>query len=653
MAAPPPNPHIRTAKPGRRLVVLLGPPDGTDPTLADEVDYLRPIEIGRVSGGSQLNYCKFVYDLTLTGEQLVDLQTPEKWGRRVEVRLADSRGRPTAGCLFWGELPQQTLRIAKDGEAVEVLASIQPYHFGSILEGMEFYYDPVGADPESFTVRHRDIMFNPDVDGVTFGNRSGWKEFIDDDLDRSYWLWTDPEAIRTDAANEQNNNDLAEDERLWKLKDVVHTICRACNRDEDDIDIPDEDDGTLLSDDIRIRNLVLRRGQWLPAYLDGILTPYGFSWYVSTTLDDEHNSKRKIVIYDRSTGPEAKVYLQRPGEDLKLAESNLAEFSWESNVADLANKIIGEGALKEHELTIELLECWPEEDDELTAGELLITDPESKYQTESKTDVRRLFAANEAGDYCNIRDDPDGIFWFPRDLRDVFGTDDCPPRRRALGDCLKLDKEGNRIRPVLEWKNDANTDWLVAPRDWQWNLLRDQIGIRFTGDAPPAEVFSEGFQLRITGTIQSDQPLRKEASSTDSSPNATEIPIILDLSNQFFWRQRVAIGDYQSQLEGGDDFDDVDDSEKLQDYVDQVRDIEQSAAARATLKLFDLVFDYEIGDLITEVAGRTIKLNRNSESASEKRYLQVVGLKWMPEKQLTELVVQPAEEVINLADILK
>lgn len=651
MSAPPPNPHIRTAKPGRRLVVLLGPSDGTDPTLADEVDYLRPTEIGRVSGGSQLNYCRFTYDLTKTGEQLVDLQTPEKWGRRVEVRLADSRGRPTAACLFWGELPQQTLKIGKEGESVEVLASIQPYHFGSLLEGMEYWDNR--DDGKEVTVRHRDIVFNPDVDGATSGNRSGFFNLDGDSDSDQYSYWVDPEAVRTERASESNNRFLDADERLWKLKEVVHTICGACNLDEDDIDKPDEDDGTLLPDDIRIRNLVLRRGQWLPAYLDGILTPYGFSWYVSTTLDHEHNSKRKIIIYDRSTGPEAKVYLQRPGEDLKLKDSNLAEFSWETSVAELANKIIGEGALKEHELTIELLECWPEEDDDLTAGELLITDPESKYQTEAKTDVRRLFAANEAGDYREIRDDPDYIFFFPRDLRDVFGTDDCPPRRRPLGDCLKLDKEGNRIRPVLEWKNDANTDWLVAPRDWQWNLLRDQIGIRFTGDAPPPEVFSEGFKLRITGTIQSDQPLRKEASSTDSSPNATEIPVLLDLSNQFFWRQRVVIGDYQSQLEGGDDFDDVDDSEKLQEYVDKLRDIEQSAAARATLKLFDLVFDYEIGDLITEVSGRTIKLNRNSESASEKRYLQVVGIKWRPEEQSTELIVQPAEDVINLGDILK
>jgi hypothetical protein len=633
MAAPPPNPHIRTAKPGRRLVVLLGPPDGTNPTLADEVDYLRPIEIGRVSGGSQLNYCRFTYDLTLTGEQLVDLQTPEKWGRRVEVRLADADGNPTAGCLFWGELPQQTLRISKEGEAVEVLASIQPYHFGAILEGPEYK-----LDTEAVTVRHRDIVFNPDIDGIPFGNRSGFQH-----PDDGYDLWVDPEAIRTDKANETNNATLSESLRSWKLRQVLKTICGACNADEDDIDNPDDDDGTLLPNSIAVRQLLLRRGQWLPALLDGILTPYGFSWYVATSLDG-NDSKRKIVVYDRSTGPEKQVYLQRPGEELELAGTNLAELTWETNVAELANKIIGEGALKEHELTITLFECWPEADDTLTAAELLITDPESLYQTEEKTDVRRLFAANEGGDYCGLRT---GIGTTPRDLTDVWATDDCPPRRRPLGDCLKLDVEGNRIRPVLEWKNDANTDWLVAPREWQWTLLRDQIGIRFTGDAPPPEVFSEGFELRITGTVQSDQPLRKTASSTASSPNATEIPILLNLADQFFYRQRVLIGTLQSQLVG-DEFDEADDSEQLQAYVDKVRDIEQSAAARTTLKLFGLIFDYEIGDLITEVSGRMIKLNRNSETASEKRYLQVVALKWRPEDQSTELIVQPAEEVINL-----
>lgn len=645
MVTPPSeNELVETAKAPPDVRIRLGDTDGNEPEVSDEPEpaEYRLLTITRTAGGRSLDEATFARDLGALGEQLVDLQTPAAWARQIEVwhhlPAEDDEEEGFAYPLFWGELTEQRVGIDR-GEQVVVRAQVQPYHFGEPLRFYRAYDGGIGSSG----VRdiHRDPVFNPLVDGKIVGNESGENadnvgEFFDENFS---YLFIDPESSRTQTALDL----LADSAVRWNLERAVRTIAFLCNEQETFIDRPTDVDFTALSlqagEDVSVLeplNLRLRRGQYLPAYLDAMLAPHGFSWYLTTDTVDDESTERWIRLFRLGSGPEKEVYLQRPGESLDLEKTNTLQLGMEVSVGELANKVYGHGSLKEYEITVELYRGWAESQDGFNADDLAKNDPDSSYS--GATDAWRLWVGNESGDYCGLRS---VVAEIPDTALDLNDLDIYVPMRRPLGPTLELDSDGKRLAPIVEWYNNDEEEWQRVPPEWGAQILTDQLGVRFTGNAPPADLVTEGndARLRVTGTILADERLTYSNEPRGSSPNLRESALFLDLSDRFHYRHRQDTGDLASVLDG--DADEADDTEDLTTYCDSIRDIEDSAVIRATLVLHGVLLEYEIGDLITRVDGREISFNRNSEDAETKRYLQVMGIQTDWQQQQTTLIVEP------------
>ena len=200
--------------------------------------------------------------------------------------------------------------------------------------------------------------------------------------------------------------------------------------------------------------------------------------------------------------------------------------------------------------------------------------------------------------------------------------------------------------------------WFRVPPEWGATLLTDQIGVYFSGDRPPEKLIALGAQarVRVTCTITGDGRINATATPRSSSPNFRDVTLWLDLSDRFH-RRAIASSDpwtgqdadgvqsvFGSQLDTAFGKDERDDALAIATYVKNIQTYEDSALLRANIVLYGLHFSYEIGDLITSIDGRNISLNRNSAASSEKKYLQVTGIRLDTQAQSTTLMVEATEE---------
>ncbi len=641
--------------PGVTLAVFLGPENGLPPDSSDFVDWLVPITIEQTAGGAKDDYCEFAWDLDRSGERITDLETPTKFSRQVEVRVQNDLLPPEEWQLvFWGDLTQQQIKVAQ-GETVTVLGRIADYHFGLPCDG----YDAWDYLTNTVVRVENDPIFNPLIDGVIEENRSGRTHPTS-----FYSLWVNPETIRTPNAQSLAGE---VDAGPWNLADAVDSTCKLLNAGIY-LRNPDVVNAAILSDANPPTNISLKRGSYLPDYLDGLLPPHGFSWFVShaqkTTDPDDPDStlvsERQIRIFKIGEGIRREVWFQFPGSALDLDEQNLRAFSMIHDVSQLANKIVGKGSLIAREVTIELYRGWSVADDDLTLDDLSADKenfPETQYYA-GKQDVWRSWLANEDGSISGLRPEDPVLQVFPTpttptDLSSVLGPS--VPRRRALGRCLTRDADGKRLPPQLEWFTPDSV-WEPAPKHWTWTVMPDRIGVYFTGPTPPQELRRNALnvRLRITGTITGDARLTATANRRESSPNAREVVLHLDLPDRFHDRQ-LASGDawtgqdpstgeqtvFTSTMDQTNGADTREDSAALQSYVDTIQTTEESAVVSATLPIFGLDFSYEIGQIITAIEGRNINFNRNSRSAATSKHLQIMGRRFLVQQQTTLLIVEP------------
>lgn len=649
MPAPPPNKKTKsTAQRVKRLVVLVGNEDGDNPTLEDEVDWLKPLMIINQSGGAQLPTAIFEYDLTRTGERIVDQRTPTQWKRIVEIRQCDDRDKPIGACLFWGELSIQEDMIDKAGERATVTASVEPYHFGdgengATLRGL-VVYDPVTE--ERVTITAGDITFNPESDGYVWGNRSDHTNEAAED-EPTHYLWVHDGQIRSIFGRGYAMSD--SDEKFWTLRQALNAIQISCNPDE--TWISNDIDPGAVADWLPLKAMTLPTGGTLPQFLDALLEPVGCSWYIAFGLDEDGNSTRQIKIFNRTKGPTKELYLQRPGEDIGPAKNNAMTLRRKTDIGSLVNKVLCEGGVEEREVTIELLRAWFKDDDDLGTDDLKISEKGSSYNTDDKVDVWRLWVANEANDWRTIRSAEPEDEYDPLDLEGVFS--EYVPRRRVFHDCLTHNGRGERRKPFLEYK--LEDEWVPVPPEWGFQVLRDQLGIRFTGDIPPEALVNLGAdaKLRITATIHGDKRLEATGDGTEKSPNGRVIRMTLDVSDRFVDRKRMTTGTLQSVIATGDTESDArQDTEDIQAYADKIVAWESAADVSLSAGLLGVLLDYQIGDMIRRVKGREISLNRNSAASGTERFPQVIGLKFDVEKQATELTLSAYDKFLewNVAD---
>lgn len=664
MTTPPYQPNAgKSAASPVELAIRLGNSEGDAPEAEDIVEHLRLLRIVRSAGGRELDVATFAYDLDKTGQRLEDLQTLTGWNRQIEVLGLGDTGNPDGEVLFWGDLTTCKITIDPTGEFAYVEAIVSANLFGEMILGQKML-DPQ-EDEATLVDCDDDLIFNPLIDGAIGENMSELK-----DPDDKYQVWVDPEATVTDVASSFQGTYGV----VWTLDEAVNSLQWAFNGDEEYVSNFDAVDNEIFEDAEPLVNVRIRRGQYLPGALDALLQPLGYNWFLDTTLEDtadpgdgsDHEPvwevKKTIVVFKRGEGVEKELQFQRPGEAFDSLKSNAPNIDVTWDVADLANTIEAHGSLQEREITLELYRGWLPSYDSTTADDCDPSDPESQYHTVDGRDAHRLWVANEAGDYLGIGTPFREEITDVPDLREVF--DDYVPKRRRLYECLTLtNTDDRRRRPVfLEWWNPDNENeekWEPVPPEWGFTVLTDQIGIRFSGNLSNGVAtlieLGDDARLRVTGTVVGDSRISQFSTTSGNSPNVRDVKLFLDVSDRFHDRKRQISGDYKSafvvtgMVDGEEtatseyDADEADDSSALQDFVDELSVIEESASLDASLELHGIHFEYKIGDLITKIDGRNISLNRNSPDSENKRYLQITGTTHDVQQQKTILRVESEE----------
>jgi hypothetical protein len=605
------------------LFVFASLPNQDVNTGNDLSPFLTPLEISRTNGGRQLDYAVFDYNLGLTGEHIQNLATPLDWARQVEV-WAVINGSPTP--IFWGDLTTQMIQI-NSTETVQVTAKIMPYHFGDVLEGPTVE-NKISDPPEEITLKE-DVLFNPMIDNEIVFNRSSNQGDGGDRTD-AYYYWLDAESVRTTTAQEFNG-----EPEEWDLREAVNAICWSVNSAEEFIKNPDINTDPIFEGAPKIRNLSLRRGKYMPDYLDAILKPLGYDWYVSVKAGESGGTQRKIVITKRSEGAEKTLKIAALGEPANFATTNTGELAVATDLGGSINKIVAHGAVQKREITVELYRGWTEANDSKTLSELSYSEDELTYPN-----AWRKWVANEAGDYNELRTTTAAIPDSPLDLSSVF--DDYIPRRRKFMKPLTKSAEGDAQEVYIEYHD--GTEWLPLPDEHvgEVKILEGEMGIYFAGASPPATIYDLGndAQIRVTASVVGDKPLFYEKTNTESSPNSRENVLFLDLSDKFYDSKVESSGDNASELYtliGTDSFE-QDDQEDMEAFVDDILEEEIAATQSASVRLMGLNANYGLGDLLTQVEGRNISLNRSSPIGTP-RYPQIVGVIYRPQATETELVL--------------
>lgn len=549
-----PTPTIRDET--QTVITLLGPAGGDWPTAAEEVDHLIPTRVSRTIGGSQLNTISLDWALERSNDRLVDAVTPVGYDRVVDVHLYNPDDGTTRR-ICWGNLGEQSHYLSRGAEGVKTTASLAPWLIAPNKTAGFKVRNAGGA----VQLVDGPIVFNPTIDDRVVGNRAS---VVGTGSSISYWL--DPETARTPAARTA----AGQTANLWTLPQVIHTLCYLLNPDETYVENPSITtlNGRLapsgMTDTELIRDLRLDSDLWLSQCLDRVLEPFGMGWCLefddsmaTSGSDTQHTWFR---FFELNTGPQKKVYLQRPGSTaISRDDTNVSDYHANLSIVDLANEVEGFTAPLLVESTFDLHPVWTENLDSQNIDELNTPDERATGT------VHRKYVVNESGDINSVRTTPTALTSLDSLLTESHpddGTRVIPDHRRrllpaltegldrgTLADNLTTERDlvgerGYLLEYQRRWTDtlgaEQTEDWIEP--DWRFAVLRDQMGIRLTGAVPfelhtQLQEFPNDVALRITCSVQSDFARHVVATKQTSSPQAKTIRSVLDLSSRFHVRR--------------------------------------------------------------------------------------------------------------------
>lgn len=649
MTTAPANPFKSLSQKAAKLVVYLGPTDGTPPTVTNEVDWLIPQRATLTAGSSRDQVLTFAVDLAKLEKRLLDTTVPVALQRQVELRTLDENGDPDT-IIGWGFLAKNPQAINSQEESTSFEARIANFHFGKPLTSYPIY-DHTRVTPRLDVMRP--LVFNPEIDERIEPNKSNIK-------DEKGWNYViDPESMRTEASRtfqEQTSS-------MWKLSDAVLALCWWLNPNETHIKNPtraDVQEQFAARDDL-LKNVEIPSGMFLSEALDALLTPFEYGWHLVHTggflrqtdeLGQEEVSlirQTAIRFFARGEGLRRTVLLQRPGESRDIKKTNVAEFDAVYDIFELANIVEVHGDFLKRESTFELQKGWKTQYDTKDLPDL------SKGETfnEDHPSVGRKFVLNEAGDYIGLRPEITEPFSF-----DFLFPEGQQTRRRRFQRCLSQhtdadDLESNGYR--VDWYDSSQTD-AVDPDDptdpgwvrvtWPFSVLEKECGILFEGTTPPGGLWNliddpSKIRVRITATVVGDQKLKGIAAKRANSPNAQDVPLVLDLKDRFQFSKVHVESIFKDRPSVARD-----DSAAIQTYAETVRNIEDACQIHCSVTLEGISHpQYSIGQIITNVRGRNLNLNAfSSFGVKETRSPQIVGFVWhLQGNQRLELLLDSFE----------
>lgn len=629
----PSTPFQQLSQKAVQFEVRLGPEDGSEPTIEHIARDLYP-EMASQMAGSRRDDVLIIH--TKTPGAIMDAGLEGYMNRRVQVwAVYPGEFSVTRTLITWGVICRKPVLIDDRSDKYAFEARIADEHFGERLEKIPTW-DPIVSQRLDVM---RPLVFNPEIDGLIEPNMS---EQIDVDDGWPYVI--DPESMRTAASQTLQ---IFEASR-WHLSDAVLLLCWLLNPDETFIKNPlSEDlDAAFGARDELLMNVGIPIGTSLPAALDMLLIPLEYSWHLSHSTDEEGLRRTTISFIQRGTGPGRQLLMQRPGETRDIRQTNVLAFDALVSIADLANRVICYGAYERREVTLQLYKAWDPQYDTKRLADLHNNSPFAKEHPE----VGRKFVLNEAGDYNDLRPEITSPFL----LEGVFTEDPLMIVRRKFFRCLSQhmaddDEESNGY--YVEWwnqhrqgatlySNKNDPGWVRVK--WPFSVLEKEAGIVFDGDTPPPQLWSliyggqaDGCHVRITATLVGDNRVKGDAVRQSSSPNKLDMTLTLDVADKF---QDSQVDDSEAfgSIFAASPTDARDDTVAIQDYAEQVRDIEDALRLDTSIPLEGALHpEYEIGNILGQIGGRAVSLK-----LAESRYPQIVGIVHHFQRQQVELLLE-------------
>lgn len=602
--------------PGVRVIALL---DGS------EAGDLVPKSLTRSLGGSHGDVCTVrVLRSRLLGDRVV-------WPPIGELRLVTERnGFRKTIFVAYGSGVTHSMK----SDETEFEFRISRFHFGKPLDGVLELMPRNSETPTSIRVgekekiRHAKLIFNPLIDGRVRGNMLE---------QRGQLYFFDWESVRTATARRYQNfpflsdkafRDAAE-KMLWTLPRAIRYLCERQNADQTVFRNPFKADYDELDASPQLlRNVGLDLGLYLNENLDRLLPPLGYTWKTEIIGD-----KPQIQIVKRGVGPKRSLYLQKPGVVVDADQNNIGGGNFGAGSHTTANQIRVYGGVKQYEVSIELVQGWDSEYDELTDDDTA-TDSDGYRDHPEYRNVHRKFVANEARDYKTAA----GTLRPSVDLKAIFGHEVVPRRRRARP-CLTRDVDDTPVGQsggvLVRWKfaTDAeDAPWKpIDEMDYStYEVLEQEIGIRFSGAIVPTEVQmkSGAVRIQLTCTIEDDDRLEVLAPRTARSPQPVTVEQILDEGSRFHFRQVHKSSAHYDQVKAKTlQADEIDDAVAAMDYAVRKRDAWDMLDVNGTFELIGLEGDEELGDVISDISGRNIKLNATPGSDRD-RHPQIAAISY-------------------------
>lgn len=616
-------------------------------------------------------------DLEWAVQPLIDRVLPADFTRMLDVLFPDTDVTRAALCDY----VQETEDVDSKREILTAQGQFRGALYGPVFEGQR-WTDQLASIPDATPIEtNQSPIFNPRIDGVVLPNQSDIQENDFDNRDEAFF-WCPPEFARTPTSQAG----FIQIPELWNLKSAVHSMIWACNPDETFLTNPVLADLVVLDSAPTIEDVKLPIGKELDFYLDRLLQPNGFNWYIdyetgegdepngdyqgkfandaeadaadptpgpddsyfnTTTMttfvrnagntawedtgevDSEHKfnkNKPKIVVFEQGVGTEKDLFFAAPATDWNADDNNLNKYSIDWSIGDATNVIRVLGGFERAEVTFEVYKGWDPSDDALTASDLDKSDSASMYA--AKPTVHRLWVGNEDGEFTASRAEITGAL----DLSSIFEL--WFPHRREMEDPFTYQGEpdGRQRRQVwVEYSVAAGSPvWQPVPNEGfgQPFIVPGTLQLLWQGDQPPTVLIDAGTdaRVRVTCVVAGDAQIEGLATRETWAVNGRDVPLVLNLPQKFQHNFVQDTGPFASSLFGDPAGEDVkDDTVLIQDYAETLRAQYTSAEAKCRFELPGIHTFYEIGNLIASINGRNIDLNQASDTAPEPRYPQVVG----------------------------
>jgi len=146
---------------------LPGQADSVQPKLWSDISSnMKPVFVSRSAGGHQVDYADFV---TMNAEPTVNVaQQPTAFSKMVDIIFPDTNRKRA----FLGDYTEENNSVDSEERGTSRI-EFRPYLFGRVFGGMRMRHNAAGPIQQ---VTGTDVILNPMVDGIVYGNMSDIKE---------------------------------------------------------------------------------------------------------------------------------------------------------------------------------------------------------------------------------------------------------------------------------------------------------------------------------------------------------------------------------------------------------------------------------------------------------------------------------------------